>query len=430
MTVLIVGAGGFIGRHLVAGLRAAGHAVRPAGTDPAALRALFPGLDPVRADYATDDAAAWAPRLAGIDIVVNAAGLIREAPGRSFRRIHAEGPKALFDACRAARVGKVLQISALGADAGAETAYHLSKREADRHLQALDPTGQRLNWCVLRPSLVLGPGGASTALFTALAALPVPPRLGPGDWAVQPIHVDDLVRIVAVLAAYPGPLPRVLDVVGPEPVTTDGLIRGFRNWLGLPPRPFVPLPAPLLRLAAGIGDRLPRSPVTSQSLAMLRRGNTAPAEPLVAATGIRPRPLAAQLAALPAPRAALRTARLDLLRPTLRWSIALLWLWTCAVSLGLWPLSDSLAMVERVGPTGPLALALTIGAALWDGALGLALALRWRPVLTGGLMLATMAAFTAIISLFLPEYWLHPFGPVAKNLPLAVATLVMMALED
>ena len=130
--------------------------------------------------------------------------------------MHTEGPIALFDACLTAGVGRVRQVSALGADAGAATRYHLSKRAADEHLAGLDPAGARLDWCVLRPSLVLGPGGGSTALFAALAAAPLPIRLGPGTWRVQPIHVDDLTAAVAHLLERPPPLPRRSTWLGPS----------------------------------------------------------------------------------------------------------------------------------------------------------------------------------------------------------------------
>jgi uncharacterized protein YbjT (DUF2867 family) len=100
------------------------------------------------------------PRLAGVDVVINAAGLIRETADRTYRAVHTEGPIALFQGCLAAGVRQVLQVSALGADAGAATRYHRSKHASDEHLAALDPEGERLDWCVLRPSLVLGPGGA------------------------------------------------------------------------------------------------------------------------------------------------------------------------------------------------------------------------------------------------------------------------------
>ncbi len=103
---------------------------------------------------------------------------------------------------------------------------------------------------------------------------------------------------------------------------------------------------------------------------------------------------------------------------------------TGLVSLGLYPVEGSLALLAEVGLTGAPALAALYGAALWDLVLGCALLVRFRPVLIGALQLATMFAFTLIITAFLPEMWLHPFGPVTKNVPLALATLVMMALED
>jgi nucleoside-diphosphate-sugar epimerase len=159
VNILVIGAAGFIGRHLVQRLFESGHDVTPCGTDPARLRRVFPGLRCIAADYGRDSAEPRIPRLAGVDVVINAAGLIRETGDRSYRRVHTEGPIALFEACLAASVGRVLQISAVGADAGAVTRYHLSKRAADDHLAALDPAGERLDWCVLRPSLVLGPGG-------------------------------------------------------------------------------------------------------------------------------------------------------------------------------------------------------------------------------------------------------------------------------
>jgi uncharacterized protein YbjT (DUF2867 family) len=429
--ILVVGAAGFIGRHLVRRLLEAGYDMTPCGTDPERLRRLFPGLRCLAVDYGRDSAAAWVPRLAGVDVVVNAAGLIRETARRSYRTVHTEGPIALFEACLAAGVARVVQVSALGADADAATAYHRSKRAADDHLASLDPAGERLDWCVLRPSLVLGPGAASTELFATLAAAPLPIRLGPGRWLVQPIHIDDLTAIVEHLLRAPPPWPRRLDLVGPEPVDTDRLIAAFRAWLGEPPRPFLPAPVPLLRAAAWLGDRLGSAvPVTGESLAMLMRGNTAPVAPLIASTGHRPKDLEATLAAIPATTGERWRAKLWPLRAPLRISLALLWIATGLVSLGLYPVQGSLALLAEVGLGGTTALAALYLAALWDLLLGCALLARFRPVLVGALQLATMAGFILIITVFLPEAWLHPFGAITKNVPLAVATMVMMALED
>jgi uncharacterized protein YbjT (DUF2867 family) len=397
MNILVVGAAGFIGRHLVWRLLEAGHDVTPCGTA----------------------------------VVINAAGLIRETGRRTYRAVHTHGPIALFEACAVAGVGRVLQVSALGADAGAATAYHLSKRAADEHLAALDPSGERLDWCVLRPSLVLGPGGQSTELFAALAAAPLPIRLGPGSWLVQPIHIDDLTAIVDRLLRCPPPWPRRLDLVGPEPVDTDRLVAAFRKWVGEPPRPSLPAPVSLLRAAGWLGDRLGGAvPVTAESLAMLMRGNVAPVEPLIESTGYRPKSLEATLAAIPATTGERWRAKLWPLRAPLRISLALLWIATALVSLGLYPVEGSLALLAEVGLGGATALLALYLAALWDLLLGGALLVRFRPVLVGALQLATMAVFTMIITIFMPEAWLHPFGAITKNVPLALATMGMMVLED
>ena len=68
----------------------------------------------------------------------------------------------------------------------------------------------------MRPSLVIGQGGQSTALFAALAALPWPPRLGDGTWQVQPIHVADLARAVRLLLEREEARPPCCDFVGPR----------------------------------------------------------------------------------------------------------------------------------------------------------------------------------------------------------------------
>ncbi len=79
-------------------------------------------------------------------------------------------------------------------------------------------------------------------------------RVGAGSHRVQPLHVDDLARAVAELLEATGPVPPVLDLGGPAPMTTDDLTHALRAWLGLLGAPFPPVPAPLLRLAAASGD--------------------------------------------------------------------------------------------------------------------------------------------------------------------------------
>ena len=157
MRILLTGATGFIGRHIAGRLIGAGHELVCCVRDTARCRRMFPRQTAVACDFNRDtDAADWLPRLEGIEAVINCAGILQGRPGQSIEAIHSAAPKALFDACLRAGVRRVVQISALGADEGAGTAYAETKLEADRHLQGLD-----LDWTVtpLRPPrpIVWGP---------------------------------------------------------------------------------------------------------------------------------------------------------------------------------------------------------------------------------------------------------------------------------
>lgn len=409
--ILIIGGRGFIGRHLAAALVAAGCRVTAPDRN---------GLDLVG-----EDVASLAAKLAGYDVVVNAAGLVRSRGADCMTSVHVDGVARLVHACRLARTPRLIHLSALGAAPGGPTEYQRTKGRAESFLAGTDG----LEWCVLRPSVVIGRGGASTALFSAIAAFPTLLRLGRGDWKVQPVHIDDLAALVARLALWTGPPPRRLDVVGPEPMSTDALTSTLRDWLGLPARRFLTIPEPLLAVAVWVGERFSSAPISRETLAMLKAGNTADPSAFAAALGRSPQTLPQALSRHPAADADRLQARLYFLRPVLRWSLAWLWIVTGLLSLGLHPLADSYRLLTLAGLNGPLADAALFGGAGVDLLLGGLLLIRWRPTAVGGAMLASMAAFTAVAAGLPAEYWAHPFAPLAKNLPIAAATLAMIAME-
>jgi nucleoside-diphosphate-sugar epimerase len=429
MRILIVGASGFIGRRVAAELLSAGHEIVPCGRDRGRLERLFPSMRAISCDFARDRAADWHRRLANVDGVVNAAGIFRPRSANSFETVHVSGPRALFETCAAARIPKLIQISALGADAEAQTRFHATKQEADATCLALAKEQNLSGWTVIRPSLVIGRGGKSTALFAALAALPWPPQLGDGSWRVQPIHISDLVQAVRLLIEREDGAPRVLDLVGPAPMPIDDLTSLLRQWLALPPARRLPLPEWLLRASIPAARLLSFDALSKDSLTMLRQGNTAPVAPLTAALGFTPRPLEAALTAEPAAEADRWHARLYFLRPALRFGLALIWIATAVISAFVYPLEKSASMAAGLGVTGWQASALVYAGAAVDGVLGFALLLSIRPALTGMIQLATIAIFTILASFAIPQAWIDPLGPLTKNAAVILATLVMIAME-
>ena len=101
----------------------------------------------------------------------------------------------------------------------------------------------------------------------------------------------------------------------------------------------------------------------------------------------------------------------------IRVTLALVWLITGLLSLGIYPVEDSLQLLERVGITGKGGYWLLYGESLLDIVIGILTLVRPGKSLWL-LQMAIIAAYTATISVFLPEFWLHPFGPILKNLPI------------
>ena len=285
MHILLTGSTGFIGHTLKAALERAGHTVR-GGVSPR-RSALQPGQ--VAMDFAHDtSASAWLPRLEGIDAVVNAVGVLRDTRQRPIDAVHRDTPIALFDACAQAGVQRVVQISALGIDAS-NTRYAQTKLAAEAHLQQLAAQG-KVRAAILRPSVVFGKGGDSSALFMNLARLPLALLPGPVLQArVQPVSVHNLAAAVVALLGPAIDQTGTIECTGPEALTMGAFIASLRQQLGQRPATVLRLPQPLTTLSARLGDAVPPSPWCSETLAMLGSdnvGNPAQFEQLLGRKGV------------------------------------------------------------------------------------------------------------------------------------------------
>ena len=118
------------------------------------------------------------------------------------------------------------------------------------------------------------------------------------------------------------------------------------------------------------------------------------------------------------------------LQPVLRASLAFLWLWTAVVSLWVYPVADSLELLARAGVPAALQLPALWGAAGLDLLFGLAT--LW-PRSWGRRLWAAQAAlilaYSVVITLRLPEYWWHPYGPMSKNLPILALLLLLWVMD-
>ena len=269
MRILLTGSTGFVGQTLYAALTAAGHTVyggiSPRQTPRNALQ--------VPMDFAYDTMPAfWLPRLEGMDAVVNAVGVLRDSSARPIAAVHRDTPIALFEACAQAGVQRVVQISALGID-GSTTQYASTKRSAEERLWAL-AAQHKLRPVILRPSVVFGQGGDSSALFMNLARLPMVVLPGPVlDAQVQPVSVHDLAAAVVALLGPAQATVGMVECVGPEALRMGAFIASLRQQLGHGKAHVLRLPDPLTHLSARLGDAVPSVPWCTETLTMLGSDN-------------------------------------------------------------------------------------------------------------------------------------------------------------
>ena len=94
-----------------------------------------------------------------------------------------------------------------------------------------------LDWAVVMPSLVYGPGGASARLFDTLASLPLIPLPAGGLQRIQPVHITDVTTALLRLIESPMELRCTVHAVGAEPTTLADFLRSLRAALGLRPAP-------------------------------------------------------------------------------------------------------------------------------------------------------------------------------------------------
>ena len=415
MKILVLGATGFIGSHIYTALLQKGYNVVAGLRKPKGFDGLSIKIDYV--DLQHDKG--LVEKVKGFDIVINAVGIIAEQHGQTFNQMHTLAPMEIFDVCQQVGVKKVIHISALGSEQGT-TLYHTSKNRADKYLRSLE-----MNYAILHPSIVYGDDGKSTALFQALATLPLTPIVGDGSQELQPIRIEDLVATVeqAILSTEK---KIELNVVGAEPVTYKELLKTFRAWLGYKATQSVSVPT----IGTNVIGRILEEPtVNHDNIKMLNEGNFADVTPLSQFLGYTPMGLKENLLNKKAHNTQKLYASLYLLRPLLRIVIAFVWIWSGIVSAFLYPQALALELLHEIGVPVGLDVPLLYLASFLDIGIGVLTLIGYRLQALLNLQLFVIVIYTLLLTFLAPYHWLHPFGPVLKNLPLLFSIYMLGRLE-
>ena len=272
----VFGASGFVGRHVVQRLAAAGWRVRAAVRDPESAAFLRPMGDPgqvvpFRGDL--NDPASVRAAVAGADVVVNLVGILYERGRQTFQNIHVAGAAAVAKAAAEAGAKTLVHVSALGASASSPSRYARSKAAGEEAVRAAFPAA-----VILRPSVIFGAEDDFFNRFARLASFsPVLPVIGRrGGTLMQPVFVGDVADAVLAAVRSPTAAGRTYSLGGPATYRFADILRlvlaatGFRDLL-------VPLPLSLARTQAFFLALLPKPPLTPDQVTLLATDNVVPA---------------------------------------------------------------------------------------------------------------------------------------------------------
>lgn len=293
LRVFVTGASGFVGSAVVRELLARGHSVyalsHRAGVKP------DDRLHAIRGDMF--DPAALDAGIRGCDAVVHLVGIIMERPSKqiTFERIHDQGTRNVVDAARRNGVVRYVHMSALGTRPNAASQYHQTKWAAEQYVRA-----SPLEWTIMRPSLIHGPGGfmATEAQWARKHAPPylVMPYFGRGPLGIggagllQPVYVKDVARAFADALSNPRTIRQTYELAGPDRMTWPQMHHLASEELVGKRRIAAPLPAWWAKVlaSAGLGSLLGFS---RDQVVMSQEDNVADTTVFERDFGWKPRPM-------------------------------------------------------------------------------------------------------------------------------------------
>ena len=295
--VTVFGGTGFVGTQAVRVLAKAGWRVRVAVRNPnLAYKMRLLGdvgqVDIAQANLRDPDSLSRA--LTGATAAVNLVGILYETGRQSFQALHVEGARNVAEAARAEGVGRIVQVSALGADVNAPSKYARSKAEGEAAVRAVFPDA-----AVVRPSIVFGQGDGFFNRFATMAQFsPVLPLIGGGHTRFQPVFVGDVGRALARIVDDPASAGQTYELGGPSTHSFRELMEMLLAETGQR-RLLAPVPWPMAGLLGKAGDLVAGivpPPVTADQVESLKADNVISGEyPGLMDLGVTPTSLEAVL---------------------------------------------------------------------------------------------------------------------------------------
>ena len=378
MNILLFGATGFIGNALFHTL-ITDHRITIAGRKPIDGYTNWKKVD---FSKNTD----WPLLLEGIDLVINAIGIIEG----DFDRIQTVAPSELYQHCFDKNI-KIIHISAIGAEKEAPEAPFLSsKKKTDELL--LNYTQSK----VIYPGIVIGRKGISTQFFAEIAQFPIIPLFS--DKKMSFIHINQLAELIQNIVNNFDQYPQqVFAVSKPESLQTIlSVLKGKKAT-------FIKVPSSVFKAFFTLFPKASIGIFNKDSLNMFLNSSASDYEPIFPETSKSIQP-----------KNVIKGHTFTVLFALL--AISFIWIWSGLSSLISW--DQSYDLMQEIGANHEMSILFTLLGSFADLFLGIAVFWKKYRKQVIVLQMITMFVFMAILTIGAPHYWLHPFGVLSKNIPL------------
>ena len=294
-TVLVTGANGFVGSHMVPALVDAGHQVLALVRDEEGAgqvsRRLAAAQRPA-VEIRTGDVTrleSLPAALAGAGAVLHLAAIPRDWDGgATLRLVNTEGTRNVLRATADAGVRRFVHLGALGVVDDPDLHYGSSKARA---MALVRESG--LDWTILSPSLLFGPRDGFFNILADLVRMSpgIVPITGKGDARFQPLAIDDLAKAAVLALGDDATIGHEYLLGGPRAWTYREIMEEVLRGMGRK-RVLVPMPVALIRLVATVSEkaRIP-FPVATDQLRQLKHDNVGPLDGVTSGFGFDPRPM-------------------------------------------------------------------------------------------------------------------------------------------
>lgn len=378
MNVLVLGASGFIGNALF-------HALAQQHNVTIACRNPIDGYTQWKhVDLTTDND--WESILNGIELVVNAIGIIEG----DLQQVQTTAPLQLYKHCVTKNIS-VIHISAIGAEKeNPPTEFLRTKKQTDDFLISYDKAR------VVYPGVVLGTSGRSSQFFAEMAGFPVIPLLSKKP--VSFVHINQLCGLVNKMVSNMEQYPKQVFAVA-QPESLKAIMNAIKGKKGL----YVKMPRWPFKLLFALFPKINLGILNKNTFLLLNEITPEDYEPMFSA-----------VSPLLKPGNLTKSSVFPYLSAIA--AIAFIWIFSGVASLISW--DTSYALMQEIGANHQLSVLLIWLGSLADILLGIAVFSKKYRKGVILLQVLTMLAYMAILTIATPHYWMHPFGVLAKNIPL------------